>query len=54
MIAAALLVIAALGGFVLVSFHIRKQAPPRALAGVHALAAVAGFLSLAGSVFGVI
>ncbi len=53
-IAAALLVIAALGGFVLVSYHLRKQVPPRALAGVHALVAVAGFLSLAGRVLGVL
>jgi hypothetical protein len=53
MIAAVLLVIAALGGFVLVSYHLRKRVPPRALAGVHALIAIAGFLSLAGSVLGV-
>lgn len=54
MIAAGLLVVAALGGFVLVSFHARKQIPPRALAGVHALAAVAGFVTLAAGVAGVI
>jgi hypothetical protein len=53
-IAAVLLVIAALGGFVLVSYHLRKQLPPKALAGVHALFAVAGFLTLAGAAFGVI
>jgi hypothetical protein len=53
-IAAVLLVIAALGGFVLVSYHLRKQVPPKALAGVHALLAVVGFLTLAGATFGVI
>ena len=42
-IAAVLLIIAALGGFVLLSYHLRKQALPKALAGVHALLAVAGF-----------
>lgn len=47
MAAAVLLLIAALGGFALVSFHLRKQVPPRALAGIHALVAVSGFLCLA-------
>jgi hypothetical protein len=53
-IAAIILVIAALGGFVLVSYHLRKQVPPKALAVVHALLAVAGFLTLAGATFGLI
>jgi hypothetical protein len=53
-IAAILLVVAALGGFVLVSFHIRKQVPPKALAGVHALLAVAGVGTLALSLLGVV
>jgi hypothetical protein len=53
-IAAVLLVVAALGGLVLVSYHLRKQVPPKALAGVHALLAVAGFLVLAGATFGMI
>jgi hypothetical protein len=53
-IAAVLLVIAALGGFVLLSYHLRKQVPPKALAAVHALLAVTGFLTLAGAAFGVI
>jgi hypothetical protein len=53
-IAAVLLVIAALGGFALVSYHVRKQLPPKALAVVHALLAVVGFLTLAGATFGVI
>ena len=51
--AAVILVIAALAGFLLVSFHARKKAPPRALAFVHAAAAIAGFLTLAASTLGV-
>jgi hypothetical protein len=53
-VAAGLLVVAALGGFVMLTYHARKQPPPKALASIHALAAVAGFLSLCGSVFGII
>jgi hypothetical protein len=53
-IAAVLLVVAALGGFVMLSFHLRKRAPPKALAGLHALLAVAGVGTLAASVFGLI
>jgi hypothetical protein len=52
LIAAALLVVAALGGFVLVSFHLRGQVPPKGLAVIHALVAVAGFLTLCVGVFG--
>lgn len=51
-IAAILLVVAALGGFVLVSYHLRKQVPPKMLAGVHALVAVVGFCTLGGSMLG--
>jgi hypothetical protein len=51
-IGAALLVIAALGGFAVVSFHLRKRVPPRALAAIHALVAVAGFLCVAAAAFG--
>ena len=40
------LVIAALGGFYLLSFHIRRQRHPRAVIVVHALVAVIGFLTL--------
>lgn len=40
------LIIAALGGFYLLSFHIRKQAHPRAVVVVHALVAATGFLCL--------
>lgn len=50
--ASVILVIAALGGFVLVSFHARQKAPPKALALIHAAAAVAGFLATAASAFG--
>lgn len=53
-IAAILLVVAALGGFILVSYHLRKQVPPKALAGVHALVAVAGFGTLAASMLGLV
>jgi hypothetical protein len=41
-----LLVIAALGGFFLASFHLRKQIAPKAVVFVHAGVAVAGFLTL--------
>lgn len=46
LIAFILLVIAALGGFFLASFHLRKQLPPKAVVGVHAGLAVIGFLVL--------
>lgn len=41
-----LLVVAALGGFFLASFHMRGQVAPRAVVFVHAGVAVAGFLVL--------
>jgi hypothetical protein len=41
-----LLVVAALGGFVLVSFHAQKKRLPSALVIGHALLAVAGFATL--------
>lgn len=44
--ALALLVLAALGGFFLASFHMRKQVAPKAVVFVHAGVAVAGFLTL--------
>lgn len=53
-IAAGLLVIAALGGFLMLSFHLRKRVPPKGLAGLHALLAVAGVGTLAASMFGLI
>lgn len=43
----ALLIIAALGGFFLASFHVRKKLPPKAVLGVHALVAVLGVVLLA-------
>lgn len=46
-----ILVIAALGGFYLASLHLKKQVAPKGFVLVHAGAAVAGFLLLAGSVF---
>ncbi len=50
-IALLILVVAALGGFFLASFHARKQLPPRAVVFVHAGAAVIGFLLLVGGAF---
>ena len=45
-IALAVLLLAALGGFYLLSFHIRKERHPKAVIVVHALVAVVGFLTL--------
>ncbi|HJS79395.1 MAG TPA: hypothetical protein VJ748_02130 [Vitreimonas sp.] len=53
-IAAILLVVAALGGFFAASFHMRGKAPPKALAAIHALVAVAGVGTLAAAVFNLI
>ena len=53
-IALLILVIAALGGFFLASYHARKIPAPRAIVFVHAGAAVTGFLLLAGGAFGLI
>jgi hypothetical protein len=53
LVALGLLIAAALGGFFLASFHLRKRSHPRLALGVHALAAVAGFSILAGVAFGV-
>ena len=41
-----ILVVAALGGFFLASFHLRRKLPPKAVVCVHAGVAVAGFLTL--------
>lgn len=41
-----LLLIAALGGFFLASFHARKRLPPKAVVVVHAAVAVIGFLTV--------
>jgi hypothetical protein len=53
-VGAVLLVIAALGGFLMLSFHMRKQPPPKAVVGIHALAAVIGVATLLGVAIGVI
>lgn len=42
----ALLVVAALGGFYLASFHLRGKISPKGIVLIHAGVAVAGFLSL--------
>jgi hypothetical protein len=44
--ALALLVLAALGGFFLASYHLRRQLPPKAVVIGHASLAVIGFLTL--------
>ena len=49
----ALLVVAALGGFYLASFHIRKEIPGKAIVIVHAGVAVAGFLTLLSVALGI-
>jgi hypothetical protein len=50
-IALLLLVIAALGGFFLASFHVRRQPGPKAVVVIHAGVAVLGFVLLAGTAF---
>lgn len=42
----AVLLVAALGGFLLASFHLRRRLPPRPVVFVHAGVAVVGFLIL--------
>src|SRR5262245_42929546 len=51
-IALGVLVLAALGGFFLGSFHIRKQVAPKPVVVIHALVAVVGFGLLAVAAFG--
>ncbi|KAF1687061.1 hypothetical protein B1992_06525 [Pseudoxanthomonas broegbernensis] len=46
-----ILLVAALGGFLLASFHLRRRLPPRAIVVVHAGVAVAGFLTVLSQVF---
>lgn len=41
-----ILLIAALGGFFLASFHLRKRLPPKAVVVLHAGLAILGFLTL--------
>lgn len=53
-IALLILVVAALGGFYLASFHARRQLPTRGVVFAHAGLAVTGFLLLCAGVFGLI
>jgi hypothetical protein len=46
LVAFILLLVAALGGFFLASFHMRKKLPPKAIVITHAGIAVIGFLTL--------
>lgn len=46
-----LLLVAALGGFFLASFHLRKRLPPKAVVVIHAGVAVVGFLTVLSQVF---
>jgi hypothetical protein len=41
-----ILLVAALGGFFLASFHLRKRLPPKAVVVIHAIVAVVGFLTV--------
>lgn len=41
-----ILLVAALGGFFLASFHLRKRLPPKAVVMIHAGAAAVGFLTV--------
>ena len=47
-----LFLIFALGGFILLSYHLRKKAHPVALIGIHGAGAVVSFLILLIAVFG--
>jgi hypothetical protein len=51
--ALALLVVAALGGFFLASFHLREKIAPKSIVVIHAGVAVAGFLTLLSVVLGI-
>ena len=53
-IALLILVVAALGGFYLASYHVRKTTPPSTVVVVHAGAAVIGFLLLCAATFSLI
>jgi hypothetical protein len=53
-IGAVLLVIAALGGFYMFSYHLRSLTPPKAVVVVHALAAVLGVVCLLGNALGLV
>lgn len=51
-IALVMFIIFALGGFILLSYHLRKKSHPLALIGIHGLGAVISFLLLLAAVFG--
>lgn len=51
--ALALLIVAALGGFFLASFHLREKIAPKSIVIIHAGVAVAGFLTLLSVFFGI-
>ena len=53
-IALLILVVAALGGFYLASYHVRKTTPPPTVVVVHAGVAVIGFLLLCAATFSLI
>lgn len=53
-LALGILVVAALGGFFLASFHLRGEPGPKAVVVVHALAAVTGVVILAAAAFSLI
>jgi hypothetical protein len=53
-IALGVLVLAAVGGFFLGSFHIRKQVAPKPVVVIHAAVAVIGFGVLAAVAFGLV
>ena len=52
--AAGLFVVAALGGFFLVSYHVRNRRLPSPVVVIHALVAVAAFLLLLGGLAGLL
>jgi hypothetical protein len=49
-----ILAVAALGGFYLASIHLRGQVAPKPVVFIHAGAAVIGFLTLVGVVYGLL
>jgi len=53
-IALLILVVAALGGFYLASFHVKKTTPPSTVVVIHAGVAVVGFLLLCAATFSLI
>ena len=54
LVALAILIVAALGGFYLASIHLRGQVAKQPIVFIHAGIAVIGFLTLLGVVFGAI